>query len=145
LQGGKNKLGAAADHERRLQRLQEILDELVVLGPTGKSYEHASPRNLGWSPIFSLLLVLACSSHSLDPITFPQCSRLPADLAGMEGLLFGGFDALADGVVPIVHMDTQPAKFLLHLRPPATSNAATIIMAPKSSQSRHRMSNQPSS
>jgi hypothetical protein len=73
LQGGKNKLGAAADHERRLQRLQEILDELVVLGPTGKSYEHASPRNL--APIFSLLLVLACSSHSLDPLSrsVPDC------------------------------------------------------------------------
>jgi len=65
LQGGKNKLGAAADHERRLQRLQEILDELVALGPTGKSYEHASPRNLGWSPIFSLPLALACSSHKV--------------------------------------------------------------------------------
>jgi hypothetical protein len=32
LQGGKRKPhGAAGDHERRLQRLQEILDELVAL------------------------------------------------------------------------------------------------------------------
>jgi hypothetical protein len=31
LQGGKNKLGAAWDHARRLQRLQEILDELLSL------------------------------------------------------------------------------------------------------------------
>jgi hypothetical protein len=31
----------------------------------------------------------------------------------MEGFLYGGFDALADGTVPIVHMDTQPAKFLV--------------------------------
>jgi hypothetical protein len=31
LQGGKNKLGAAGDHARRLQRLQEILDELLSL------------------------------------------------------------------------------------------------------------------
>ena len=31
LQGGKNKLEAAGDHARRLQRLQEILDELVAL------------------------------------------------------------------------------------------------------------------
>jgi hypothetical protein len=32
LQSGKKKLpGAAGDHERRLQRLQEILDELVAL------------------------------------------------------------------------------------------------------------------
>ena len=32
LHGGKKKAhSAAADHERRLQRLQEILDELVAL------------------------------------------------------------------------------------------------------------------
>jgi hypothetical protein len=31
LQGGKKKPGAAADQERRLQRLQEILDELVSI------------------------------------------------------------------------------------------------------------------
>jgi hypothetical protein len=31
LQSGKNKLGAAGDHARRLQRLQDILDELVAL------------------------------------------------------------------------------------------------------------------
>jgi hypothetical protein len=29
--GGKKLHGAAGDHERRLQRLQEILDELVAL------------------------------------------------------------------------------------------------------------------
>ena len=32
LHGGKKKIpGAAGDHERRLQRLQEILDELMAL------------------------------------------------------------------------------------------------------------------
>ena len=31
LQGGKTIPGGAADQERRLQRLQEILDELVAL------------------------------------------------------------------------------------------------------------------
>lgn len=31
LQGSKRLPGAAGDHERRLQRLQEILDELVAL------------------------------------------------------------------------------------------------------------------
>jgi hypothetical protein len=32
LRGGKKKIaGAAGDHERRLQRLQEILDQLVAL------------------------------------------------------------------------------------------------------------------
>jgi hypothetical protein len=31
VRGGKNKPGCASDHERRLQRLQEILDELVSL------------------------------------------------------------------------------------------------------------------
>jgi hypothetical protein len=29
--GGKKIAGSAGDHERRLQRLQEILDELVAL------------------------------------------------------------------------------------------------------------------
>jgi len=31
LQGGKNKLDAAGDHARRLQPLQEILDQLKAL------------------------------------------------------------------------------------------------------------------
>ena len=31
LQSGKNKPGAAGDQERRLQRLQDILDELMAL------------------------------------------------------------------------------------------------------------------
>ncbi len=31
LQGGKKMPGSAPDQERRLQRLQEILDELVAL------------------------------------------------------------------------------------------------------------------
>jgi hypothetical protein len=31
MQGGKKMPGAIADHERRMQRLQEILDELVSL------------------------------------------------------------------------------------------------------------------
>jgi hypothetical protein len=31
LKGGKKIPGSVGDHERRLQRLQEILDELVAL------------------------------------------------------------------------------------------------------------------
>ena len=31
MQGGKKVPGSAGDHERRLQRLHEILDELVAL------------------------------------------------------------------------------------------------------------------
>jgi len=31
LQGGKKMAGSSSDHERRLQRLQEILDELMAL------------------------------------------------------------------------------------------------------------------
>src|SRR5437667_1469338 len=39
--------GAAADHERRLQRLQEILDELMTLtDPFGKSPEHPKPAKI---------------------------------------------------------------------------------------------------
>jgi hypothetical protein len=38
-------------------------------------------------------------TEGLDPTVFPQFGRLPAHLAGMQGLLLGGLDALADGVV----------------------------------------------
>ncbi len=31
VHGGRNKLDATGDHERRLQRLREILDELAAL------------------------------------------------------------------------------------------------------------------
>ena len=31
MRGGKKLHGAAGDHQRRIQRLQEILDELVAL------------------------------------------------------------------------------------------------------------------
>jgi hypothetical protein len=31
IEGGKKIAGSAGDHERRLQRLQEILDKLVAL------------------------------------------------------------------------------------------------------------------
>jgi len=89
-------------------------------------------------------------AQSLDPTILPQCSRLPADLAVMEGLLFGAFDALADGVVRMVPMDAQASEFLLHLqyfepsnwRPPARS--ISVTNASKSPHSRQRMSNQPS-
>jgi hypothetical protein len=46
----------------------------------------------------------------------PQFAGLMADLTGMEGLLYRGFDALADGVIPMIDMDAQPAKFLFHLQ-----------------------------
>ncbi len=46
-------------------------------------------------------------AQGLNPIAFPQRSWLPANLAGMEGLLFGGFDALADRVIRVVHMGSK--------------------------------------
>ena len=55
-------------------------------------------------------------AQSLDPLSFPQSPRLPADLASMEGLLLGGFEAMANGVIRMIHVDTQPAKFLFHLQ-----------------------------
>jgi hypothetical protein len=48
--------------------------------------------------------------------TFPQIPRLAANLAGTEGLLFGGFDVLANCVIGIIHLEAQTAKFLLHLQ-----------------------------
>jgi hypothetical protein len=44
-------------------------------------------------------------AQSLDPTVFPQSPGLAANLAGMEGLLYGGFDALVNGVIRMVHMD----------------------------------------
>jgi hypothetical protein len=41
LQGGKRKPGTAGDQERRLQRLQEIQDELISL-TIGRRHEHFS-------------------------------------------------------------------------------------------------------
>jgi hypothetical protein len=56
-------------------------------------------------------------TQGLDPTVFPQFPRLAANLAGMEGLLYGGKDALANGVIPTtVHVKAQAAKFLLHLQ-----------------------------
>jgi hypothetical protein len=37
-------------------------------------------------------------------------------LAGVEGFLYGGVDALADGVTFVIHVQAQAAKFLLHLQ-----------------------------
>jgi hypothetical protein len=62
--------------------------------------------------VFPYMLV----AQGLDPTVFPQSAGLTANLAGMEGLLYGGFDALVNGVIRMVHMDTQPAKLLFHLQ-----------------------------
>jgi hypothetical protein len=43
-QGGKKLHGAPGDHERRLQRLQEIIDELVPLTDWEKTMKKVSPR-----------------------------------------------------------------------------------------------------
>lgn len=55
-------------------------------------------------------------AQGLNQTVFTQFSRLPAYLASMEGLLDGGLDATANGVIPVLHMDAQPAKLLLHLQ-----------------------------
>jgi hypothetical protein len=54
-------------------------------------------------------------AQSPAPIVLPLSSRLSANLAGVEGFLYGGVDALADGVTFVIHVETQPAKFLLDL------------------------------
>src|SRR6202043_1205862 len=56
-------------------------------------------------------------AECLDAPCFPQCPRLPADLAGMEGLVCGDSDTLANGFLPTtVHIKSQPAKLLFHLQ-----------------------------
>jgi hypothetical protein len=57
------------------------------------------------------------AAQGLDPTVFPQLARLAANLAGAEGFLCSGSDALANSsVIPTVHVKAQPAKFLLHLQ-----------------------------
>jgi hypothetical protein len=53
---------------------------------------------------------------SLNPTTFPPLPRLAANLAGTEGFLFGGEEALANGLIRVIHVDAQPTKFLLDLQ-----------------------------
>jgi hypothetical protein len=55
-------------------------------------------------------------AQSLNPTAFPQFSRLAANLASMEGFLLGGFEASADSIIRITHMDAKPAEFLFHLQ-----------------------------
>jgi len=54
-------------------------------------------------------------AQSFDPTILPQSPGLPTDLAGMEGLLLGGKDALADGFTFVIHV-AQAADLLLHLQ-----------------------------
>src|ERR1035438_7904789 len=64
---------------------------------------------------FAFVRVLV--AQGLNQTIFPQFPRLTADFAGMEGLLYGGKDALANGVIPTtVHVKAQAAKFLFHLQ-----------------------------
>ena len=89
-------------------------------------------------------------AQGLNPIAFPQRSWLPANLAGMEGLLFGGIDALADGIIRIVHKDNgygarQTFSFtcrISNLQPIARSNS--LISGTKVSYRRDSMSSHPS-
>jgi hypothetical protein len=55
-------------------------------------------------------------TQGLNPTAFPPFSRLAANLAGAEGLPFGGFEASANGVIRMSHGDAQLAKFLFHLQ-----------------------------
>jgi hypothetical protein len=55
-------------------------------------------------------------AQSLNPTVFPLPSRPTANLAGIEGLLLGGFDTLANCVIRIIDEYSQPAEFLVHLQ-----------------------------
>ncbi len=66
--------------------------------------------------IFYLLPTGVFVAQGPAPIALPLSSRLSADLAGVEGFLYGGVDTLADGVTFVIHVETQPAKFLLDLQ-----------------------------
>jgi hypothetical protein len=44
-------------------------------------------------------------AQGLDPTVFPPFSPLAANPASMEGFLLGGFDALANSLICIIHVD----------------------------------------
>ena len=63
VRGGKKMPGAAADHERRLQRLQAILDELVAL-TDWENFELAQDLKFAFFVNF-------CSLRFIPPIPTP--------------------------------------------------------------------------
>ena len=76
-------------------------------------------------------------AQSLDPTAFPQFSRLPTNLASTERFPFGGFDALANGVICTFTWMRSPPNFsftcrISNWRTVACSNSAT-----KGSKSSH--------
>jgi hypothetical protein len=70
------------------------------------------------SPPDSELKTTVCHvlvAQSLDPPAFPQSPRLPAGLASTKGLLLGGFNAVANDIIQMVYMDSQPTiRRILH-------------------------------
>jgi hypothetical protein len=66
-------------------------------------------------------------AQGLDPAAFPLFPRLPANLASTEGFPYGGFDALANGVIRIIDVDSQPAEFLLHLQDFKLASACFVL------------------
>jgi hypothetical protein len=57
------------------------------------------------------MLVAQC----LNPLSFSQFPRSPAKLAGVEGFLLGGFEALPNYVVRLSDVGAETAKLLFHL------------------------------
>src|SRR5437667_6314808 len=82
-----------------------------VIAPPAEDLTHTS------CPSRSCLL---CSrmlvAQGLNPTTFPPFSRLAANLAGAEGFQLGIFETLANGIICMVHVDTQPTELLFHLQ-----------------------------
>jgi hypothetical protein len=54
-------------------------------------------------------------AQGLNPIILPQSPGLTANLASVEGFLFGGF-TLANGLICVIHVDAQAAELCLHLQ-----------------------------
>jgi hypothetical protein len=62
-------------------------------------------------------------AQGLDSLCFPQNSRLPANLARMEGFFHGSTDAATNSIIGVAqaqtvesHVKTQTAELLLHLQ-----------------------------
>jgi hypothetical protein len=51
-------------------------------------------------------------TQGFNPTAFPPFPRLAANLVGAEGFQYGGFDASANSVIRMIHVDAQATKLL---------------------------------
>jgi hypothetical protein len=116
---------ASAGHERVEKQAARVAGTLlfalaafVAVTSVASLLGHSEPK-----PTFLGIAILVAAAavmpwlvaQGLDPTAFPQFPRSPANLAGVEGFLFGGFEALPNYVVRHSDVDAETAELLFHL------------------------------